>query len=71
MKSKQTYAFFTTEEKLQLLNGTCPHPILLAKPVLRSWLLYRVGTAKNDSALTDGNKRELTHRYILMFAYFR
>ena len=53
-------AFFTPEEILQLLNGTCPRH--LKKEDLQIWLSYRTGTAKNGSASTSGTKRELLHR---------
>lgn len=61
-ESQPKYAFFSAEEKLQLLNGNCPRNI--TKQVLRSWLSYRVGTSKNGSASADGNKRELVQRYV-------
>lgn len=61
-ESQPKYAFFSAEEKLQLLNGNCPRNI--TKQVLRSWLSYRVGTSKNGSASADGNKRELVQRVV-------
>ena len=60
MSSSPDFAFFSQEERLQLLNGNCPRH--LTKPRLRTWLSYRVGTAKDDSASSDANKRELMHR---------
>lgn len=54
------FVFFSQEERLQLLSGNCPRH--LTKPMLRTWLSYRVGTAKDGSASSDANKRELMHR---------
>ena len=60
MSSSPDFAFFSQEERLQLLSGNCPRH--LTKPRLRTWLSYRVGTAKDGSASSDANKRELMHR---------
>ena len=60
MSSSPDFAFFSQEGRLQLLSGNCPHN--LTKPRLRTWLSYRVGTAKDGSASSDANKRELMHR---------
>ena len=43
MSSSPDFAFFSQEERLQLLNGNCPRH--LTKPRLRTWLSYRVGRA--------------------------
>ena len=59
MSSSSDFAFFSQEERLQLLSGSCPWH--LTKSRLRTWLSYRVGTAKDGSASSDANKRELMH----------
>lgn len=53
-------AYFTQEEKMQLLNGSCPRHLTNSK--LKAWLPYHVGAAKDGSALTDASKRKLIHR---------
>jgi len=60
MSSSLDFAFFSQEERLQLLSGNRPRP--LTKPKLRMWLSYRVETAKDGSASSDAYKRELMHR---------
>ena len=60
MSSYPEFMFFLEEEKLQLLNGSCPRH--LTKPTLKTWLSYHVGTAKDGSASSDASKRELMHR---------
>lgn len=60
MSASPEFAFLSQEEKLQLLSGSCPRH--LTKPRLRTWLSYRVGTAKDGSASSDASKRELMHR---------
>ena len=60
MSSYPEFMFFSQEEKLQLLNGSCPRH--LTKPKLKTWLSYRVGTAKDGSASSDASERELMHR---------
>ena len=60
MSSSPDFAFFSQEERLQLLSENCPRH--LTKPRLRTWLSYRVGTAKDGSASSNANKRELMHR---------
>jgi len=60
MGSSPDFAFFSQEERLQLLSGNCPHH--LTKLRLRSWLSYPVETAKDGSASSDAYKRELMHR---------
>ena len=42
------FALFSQEEWLQLLSGNCPRHLI--KPRLRTWHLYREGTAKDGSA---------------------
>ena len=60
MSSSADFVFFSQEDRLQLLSGTCPRH--LTKPMLRTWLLYRVGTAKDGTASSDANNQELMHR---------
>ena len=60
ISSSRNFASFSQDERLQLLSGNCPRH--LTKPRLRTWLSYRVGTAKDGSASSDANKRELMHR---------
>ena len=57
--SSSDFAFFSQDERLQLFSGSCPRH--LTKSRLRTWLSYRVGTAKDGSASSDANKRELMH----------
>ena len=45
-------AFFSAEEKVQLLSDICPRH--LTKERLKEWLSYRKGTAKDGSARSDG-----------------
>jgi len=59
--SSPDFAFFSQEERLQVLSGNCPR--YLTKPRLRSWLSYRVETAKDGTASSDACKRELMHRW--------
>ena len=59
MSSSTDFVFFSQEERLQLLSGNCPRH--LTKPMLRTWLSYRVETGKDGSASSDANKRELMH----------
>jgi len=59
MSSSPDFAFFL-QERLQLLSGNCPRH--LTKPRLRTWLSYRVETAKDGSTSSDAYKRELMHR---------
>ena len=60
MSSSPDFAFFSQKERLQLLSGNCPRH--LTKPRLRTWLSYRVETAKDGSDSGDANKRDLIHR---------
>ena len=48
MSFSPDFAFFSQEERLQLLSGNCPGH--LTKPQLTTWHSYREGTAKNGSA---------------------
>ena len=54
-------AFFSSEEKVQLLIGKCPRN--LTKDRLKQWLSYRKGTAKDGSARSEATKAELSQRY--------
>ena len=56
-------AFFTVEEKVQLLSGDCPRNI--TKDRLKEWLSYRKGSSKDGSARSEATKKELVQRYIL------
>ena len=60
MSSSPDFTFFS-QERLQFLNGNCPHH--LTKPRLRMWLSYREEKAKDDNASSDGYKCELMHRW--------
>ena len=54
-------AFFSTEEKVQLISGNCPWHI--TKEKLKEWLSFRKGTAKDGSARSEATKAELSQRY--------
>lgn len=54
-------AFFSAEEKVQLLSGNCPRH--LTKEKLKEWLSHRKGTAKDGCARSDATKAELSQRY--------
>lgn len=56
-------AFFTPEEKVQLLSGDCPRNI--TRDRLKEWLSYRKGSSKDGSARSDSTKKELVLRYYL------
>ena len=47
-KSLPKTAFFSAEEKVQLLSGNCPRS--LTKTRLKEWLSYRKGGGKDGSA---------------------
>ena len=53
-------AFFSAEEKVQLLSGNCPRNITKAR--LKEWLSYRRGGCKDGSARSDATKSELVLR---------
>ena len=53
-------AFFSAEEKVQLLSGNCPRN--LTKERLKEWLSFRKGTAKDGSARSEATKAELSQR---------
>ena len=55
-------AFFSAEEKVQLLSGNCPRN--LTKERLKEWLSFRKGTAKDGSARSGATKAEFSQRYI-------
>ena len=59
-KSLPESAFFSAEEKVQLLSGTCPRNISKAR--LKEWLSYRKGGSKDGSARSDAPKKELVLR---------
>ena len=46
-------AFFSAEEKVQILSGKCPG---ITKGRLKVWLSFRKGTARDGSASSDGTK---------------
>ena len=46
-------AFFSAEEKVQLLSGNCRN---LTKERLKEWLSFRKGTAKDGSARSEATK---------------
>lgn len=54
-------AFFSAEEKVQLLSGNCPRNI--TKERLKEWLSFRKGTAEDGSARSEATKTELSRRY--------
>ena len=54
-------AFFSAEEKVQLLSGNCP--CNLTKERLKEWLSFHIGTAKDGSARSEATKAELSLRY--------
>ena len=54
-------AFFSAEEKVQLLRGNCPQN--LTKEKLKEWLSFRKWTAKDGSARSEATKAELSQRY--------
>ena len=56
-------AFFSSEEKVQLLSGKYPRN--LTKERLKGWLSYRKGTAKHGSARSEDTKAELPRMYKL------
>ena len=53
-------AFFSAEEKVQLLSGNCRN---LTKERLKEWLSFRKGTAKDGSARSEATKAEISQRY--------
>ncbi|RMX40180.1 hypothetical protein pdam_00016633 [Pocillopora damicornis] len=55
-------AFFSAEEKVQLISGNCPRHI--TKERLKEWLSFRKGTAKDGSARSEATKAELSQRVI-------
>ena len=50
-------AYFSEEDHVQMFSGVCPRHI--TKVMLKQWLSYRKGTAKDGSAASDANKRKL------------
>ena len=56
-KTPPESAFFSAEEKVQLLIGKCPR--LLAKKRLKEWISYRKGANKDGSARAYASKAEL------------
>ena len=52
-------AFFSAEEKVQILSGKCPG---ITKGRLKVWLSFRKGTARDGSASSDGKKAVLLQR---------
>ena len=54
-------AFFSAEEKVQILSGKCPG---ITKGRLKVWLSFRKGTARDGSASFDGTKAVLLQRYV-------
>jgi len=54
-------AFFSAEEKVQLLSGNCPRN--LTKERLKEWLSFHKGMAKDGSARSEAMKAELSQRY--------
>ena len=44
-------AFFSAEEKVQLVSGNCPRN--LTKERLKEWLSFRKGTAQDGSARSE------------------
>ncbi|PFX24908.1 hypothetical protein AWC38_SpisGene10495 [Stylophora pistillata] len=61
-KSLPEAAFFSAEEKVQLLSGSFPRN--LTKERLKEWLSFRKGTAKDGSARSEATKAELSQRVI-------
>ena len=55
-KNHPEVAFFSAEEKVQLLSGNCPRNLTTEK--LKEWLLFRKGTAKDGSARSEAAKAE-------------
>ncbi|KAK3697757.1 hypothetical protein QZH41_010314, partial [Actinostola sp. cb2023] len=55
-------AFFSAEEKVQLISGDCPR--VITKGRLKEWLSYRKGTSKDGSAKSDATKAELAQRVV-------
>ena len=62
-KSLPKTAFFSAEEKVQLLSGNCPRS--LTKTRLKEWLSFRKGGGKDGSARADAPKKELVQRYCI------
>ena len=60
-KNLSEAAFFSVEEKVQLLSGNCPRNV--TKERLKEWLSFRKGTAKEGSARSEATKAELFQRY--------
>jgi len=54
-------AFFSAEEKVQILSGKCPG---ITKGRLKVWLSFRKRTARDGSASSDGTKAVLLQRYV-------
>jgi len=52
-------AFFSAEEKVQILSAKCPG---ITKGRLKVWLSFRKGTARDGSASSDGTKAVLLQR---------
>ena len=52
-------AFFSAEEKVQILSGKCPG---ITKGRLK--VSFRKGTARDGSASSDGTKAVLLQRYV-------
>ena len=59
-KNHPEVAFFSAEEKVQLLSGNCPRNLTAQK--LKEWLSFRKGTAKDGSARSEATKAELSQR---------
>ena len=62
-------AFFSAEEKVQLLSVNCPRN--LTKERLKEWLSFRKGTAKDGSARSEAAKAELSQRYEEVISYIK
>lgn len=60
-------AFFSAEEKVQLLSGNCPRNI--TKERLKEWLSFRKGAAKDGSARFEATKAELAQTAIFVVTY--
>ena len=56
-------AYFTPEEKVQLLSGDCPRNV--TKDRLKEWLSYCKGGSKDGSARSNATKKGLVQRYFL------
>jgi len=54
-------AFYSAEEKVQLLSGNCPRNLTKERP--KEWLSFHKGTVRDGDAWSEATKAELFQRY--------